>query len=71
MFLYEKFKDLVSFSYNKILPLACIRITLPKEMYGKFSHRDYLGGIIKLGIKKYQSSRHFDIQIELSLLTHK
>ena len=38
--------------YKKILPIVCIRISLPKEMHGKYSHRDYLGGVMKLGIKR-------------------
>ena len=37
---------------EKILPIVCIRINLPKEMYAKYSHRDYLGGLMKLGIKR-------------------
>ena len=29
-----------------------IRIVLPNELNGKYSHRDYLGAVIKLGIKR-------------------
>lgn len=52
VFYPEKLKEVVSLSYKKILPITCIRINLPKEMYRKYSHRDYLGGLIKLGIKR-------------------
>jgi len=38
------------FDYNNILQV--MRITLPNEMRGKYSHRDYLGAIIKVGIKR-------------------
>jgi len=52
VFYPEKLKDVTTLNYKKILPIVCIRIELPKEMYGKYSHRDYLGGLIKLGIKR-------------------
>lgn len=52
VFYPEKLKEVVVLNYKKILPIICIRITLPKEMNGKYSHRDYLGGLIKLGIKR-------------------
>ena len=52
IFYPEKLKDILNKNYKKILPIVCIRITLPKEMYGKYSHRDYLGGLMKLGIKR-------------------
>ncbi len=32
--------------------LQIVRIELPKEEQGKFTHRNYLGGIIKIGIKR-------------------
>lgn len=38
------------FDYNSILQV--IRITLPNEMRGKYNHRDYLGAVIKVGIKR-------------------
>lgn len=31
---------------------SVIRILLSKEMYDKYSHRDYLGAIMKLGVKR-------------------
>ena len=36
--------------YNKILKI--VRIKLPEDLYGKYSHRNYLGGIVKLGLKR-------------------
>ena len=48
----EKLKEVARVNYKSILPIVCIRIQLPKEMYGQYSHRDYLGGLIKLGIKR-------------------
>lgn len=36
--------------FNKILKI--IRIHLPEEDKGKYSHRNYLGGIVKLGLKR-------------------
>lgn len=32
--------------------LSVVRIILPKQDEGKFAHRNYLGGIIKLGLKR-------------------
>lgn len=52
IFYPEKLKVVADINYKKILPITCIRINLPKEMYSKYSHRDYLGGLMKLGIKR-------------------
>lgn len=52
VFYPDKLKDLINLNHKKILPIECIKIQLPKEMYNKYSHRDYLGGLIKLGIKR-------------------
>lgn len=52
IFYPEKLKEVVKLNYKKILPITCIRIKLPKEMHEKYSHRDYLGGLMKLGIKR-------------------
>lgn len=52
VFYPEKLKEVAGVNYKKILPIVCIRISLPKEMHGKYSHRDYLGGVMKLGIKR-------------------
>ena len=47
----EKFDDnMIQKNYNKIFKV--IRITLPQEEKGKYSHRNYLGGIVKLGLKR-------------------
>lgn len=32
--------------------LKIIKIKLPEDLVGKYSHRDYLGGLIKLGVKR-------------------
>lgn len=32
--------------------ISIIRVHLPKMLYGKYVHRDYLSGIMKLGIKR-------------------
>lgn len=32
--------------------LKVVRITLPEEEKGKYAHRNYLGGIVKLGLKR-------------------
>ena len=37
-------------NYSKILKI--VRITLPEDEKGKYSHRNYLGGIVKLGLKR-------------------
>lgn len=52
IFYPQKLKDIIQVNCSNILPIICIRIHLPKEMYGKYSHKDYLGGLIKLGIKR-------------------
>lgn len=52
VFFPEKLSEIVNTNTSKILPIKCVRIKLAKEMYGKYTHRDYLGGLIKLGIKR-------------------
>lgn len=42
--------DMVEKNYNKILQI--IRIQLGKEEIGKYSHRNYLGAIVKVGIDR-------------------
>ena len=37
-------------NYSKMLKI--LRIELPEEEFGKYSHRNYLGGIVKLGLKR-------------------
>ena len=49
----EKFSDLFlnnNFNYGTIV--KAIKIELPNELKGKYTHRDYLSGIMKLGIKR-------------------
>ena len=47
----EKFADnMLEKNYDKILKV--VRIQLPEEEKGKYSHRNYLGGIVKLGLKR-------------------
>ena len=48
----EKLKDILK--EDKIIEniLKVIQITLPNELTGEYNHRDYLGGIIKLGLKR-------------------
>ncbi len=49
----EKLSDLFSNNIpNKDDYLNIIRILLPKQLQNKYTHRDYLGGIIKTGIKR-------------------
>lgn len=43
-------EKMVEKNYEKILNI--IRITLPEEEKGKYSHRNYLGGIVKLGLRR-------------------
>ena len=51
IFYPDKFdKELVFKNIDSII--KCIHIVLPKELYDKYTHRDYLGGIIKLGIER-------------------
>ena len=47
----EKFNiNMIEKNYCKIM--KAIRILLPKEANGKYTHRNYLGGIIKVGLKR-------------------
>lgn len=41
---------MVSKNYNKIMSI--IRIKLPETEQGKYTHRNYLGGIVKLGLER-------------------
>ena len=47
--LEELFKE-SEFEYNSVF--SVIRIILPNELYGMYSHRNYLSGIIKIGLKR-------------------
>ena len=47
----EKYDEtMLEKNYSKIL--KSVRVTLPEEEKGKYSHRNYLGGIVKLGLKR-------------------
>ena len=47
----EKYNEtMLEKNYDKILKV--VRIKLPEEEKGKYSHRNYLGGIVKLGLKR-------------------
>lgn len=51
IFYPEKFsQEIIKKNYNNIMQI--IEINLPNELYGKYTHRDYLGGLMKLGIKR-------------------
>ena len=47
----EEYNDnMLEKNYPKILKV--VRVTLGEEEQGKYSHRNYLGGIVKLGLKR-------------------
>lgn len=47
----EKYNiNMVEKNYSKIMKV--IRILLPKENIGSYTHRNYLGGIVKLGMER-------------------
>ena len=47
----DKYNDkMIEKNYSKMLKI--VRIELPEEEQGKYSHRNYLGGIVKLGLKR-------------------
>ena len=49
----EKLEELFNnkqFSFDSVM--SVIRISLPNELKGLYSHRDYLGAIIKIGMKR-------------------
>ena len=53
IFYPDKYTDLFEnerFNYSQFVKL--IRIKLPNELKGTYSHKDYLSGIMKLGIKR-------------------
>lgn len=43
-------KEMIEKNYDKIIGI--IRIELPKTEVGKYTHRNYLGGIVKLGLER-------------------
>lgn len=47
----EKYDDnMLEKNYSKLLKV--VRVTLDEEEKGKYSHRNYLGGIVKLGLRR-------------------
>ena len=47
----EKYDEkMLEKNYNKIVQV--VRVLLPEDEQGKYSHRNYLGGIVKLGLKR-------------------
>lgn len=53
IFYPEKLEEIIKenkFDFNTIF--SVIRITLPNDIKGTFEHRNYLGALIKLGIKR-------------------
>ncbi len=54
----EKYDSkMIEKNYNKMLNI--VRVTLPQDEIGKMSHRNYLGGIVKLGLNRRESSEIF------------
>jgi len=47
----KKLKDIIS-NINLNEYITIIRITLPNDIKGEYSHRNYLGGLMKLGIAR-------------------
>ena len=47
----EKLTDIIR-NINLNEYINCIRIQLPNEMQGEYTHRNYLGGLMKLGISR-------------------
>lgn len=43
-------ENMIVKNYNKLLKV--VRVNLPQEEHGNYSHRNYLGGIVKLGLKR-------------------
>ena len=42
--------EMIEKNYNKLLKI--VRVELPDELNGSYAHRNYLGGIVKLGLKR-------------------
>ena len=51
LFYPEKLEDLLD-NINLDEYIKIIRITLPQELKGEYNHRNYLGGLMKLGITR-------------------
>ncbi len=54
----ENIKDISESSNNQMITsiynqiMSIIRVTLPKELWGTFEHRTYLGALMKIGLKR-------------------
>lgn len=47
----ERYTDsMIAKNYSKLVKV--VRVILPEEEKGKYAHRNYLGGIVKLGLKR-------------------
>lgn len=47
----EKYNEkMIEKNYSKMLKI--VKVELPEEEHGKYSHRNYLGGIVKLGLRR-------------------
>lgn len=52
LILYPEKLDFLKIRNNLNNIMKIIRINLPKELYGKYNHKNYLGAIMKLGVKR-------------------
>lgn len=43
-------REIVEQNYDKVMQV--IEVILPNELQGKYTHKDYLGGLMKLGLKR-------------------
>lgn len=49
----ENIKDIDSYKKERYdIVIGILRVDLPKELYGKYEHRTYLGAIMKMGIER-------------------
>ena len=63
----DKYNDsMIEKNYSKMLKI--LRIELPEEEFGKYSHRNYLGGIVKLGLKREKVRKNFLLLLDLKIV---
>ena len=56
----EKYDEsMIIKNLDKIVKI--VRISLTEEEYGKYSHKNYLGGIVKLGLKREKVRRYYSV----------
>ena len=53
-------ETMIAKNYDKMVKV--VKIELPEEEHGKYVHRNYLGGIVKLGLKKRKSWRYYSFK---------